>query len=344
MNDQARQIGHGRGPGLLAPLAVRQTRHKGHEVAQRLGVVEQLAQLHADPGRVDHPHVERQQPGQAVERARVVARETDRAGPGHGAAVRAGQRHLFQGEGEGFAGGRVVDIDRPGQGARRPGEGFVAAEHGVHHRCRQGFGHGAQGLELLAAPADDRRGRRDDARKHAQFAMRRKRHLERALLGHGGQRVELELQPGRVVGAQVHRQRFGQCPQAARLLGAVDPDLEGLRRPPVFTRQFAHEQREIAEGVMHHEGPGGVARGQLGPARPTQGREHGGGQSLQCQAAVGVIDLQRCRRRRRGDAEHRAQHRVGPVGGQSLEAGLPGFEVQVLEVLIGVVGRHIDGL
>ncbi|UUZ70642.1 hypothetical protein LP416_01515 [Polaromonas sp. P2-4] len=149
--------------------------------------------------------------------------------------------------------------------------------------------------------------------------------ISNALFGHGGQCVELELQPCRVVGAQVHRQRFGQRAQAARLFGPIHPDFKGLRRAAVLGGEFADEQREVAEGVVHHEGPGRIAFGQFRPARPAQGREHGRRQTLQRQTTVGIIDLQRSGRGR--DAEHRAQHGVGPVGGQPLQAGLPGFEV-----------------
>src|SRR5690606_41934733 len=51
--------------------------------SERLGVVEQLAQLHADPGRVHDAHVEREQARKAVERTRIVAGEEHRIGPRH---------------------------------------------------------------------------------------------------------------------------------------------------------------------------------------------------------------------------------------------------------------------
>ncbi len=41
--------------------------------------------------------------------------------------------------------------------------------------------------------------------------------------------------------------------------------------------------------------------------------------------------------------QHRAQDAVGPVGGQPLEAGAPSLQVQVFEVGVGVIGRHVDG-
>src|SRR6266705_885932 len=48
VDDEGGHVGHGGGPVLLALLAG----HPGHEVAEGLGVVQELAQLHADPGRV----------------------------------------------------------------------------------------------------------------------------------------------------------------------------------------------------------------------------------------------------------------------------------------------------
>ena len=316
-------------------------------MAQRFGVVEQLAQFHADPGRVDHPHVQRQQPRQPVERARVVAGEPHGARPGDGVTVVPGQGDLLEGEREGLAGCGVVDVHRPGQGARGAGAGLVAAEHRVEHRCRALACWVGQGLELLAAPPDDRCGGRHHAGEHAGFAERRERHLEAALLRHRGQRIELELQPGRVVGAQVHRQGLGQRAQPARLLGAIHPDLERAWRTTFFGRQFTDEECEVTEGVVHHEGPGGIAAGQVGPARPAQRGQHRRGQALQGQPPVRVVDGERRRRRRRrrgAGAQDRTQHIVGPVGGQALESRLPGLQVQILEIRVRVVGRDVDGL
>src|SRR3546814_4094174 len=55
---------------LFRSLAARNTRQK---VASRFGVVQELAQLHAYPGRVHHTHVQAKQLAQAIERARVRA-------------------------------------------------------------------------------------------------------------------------------------------------------------------------------------------------------------------------------------------------------------------------------
>ena len=42
--------------------------------------------------------------------------------------------------------------------------------------------------------------------------------------------------------------------------------------------------------------------------------------------------------------QHRSQNGIGPVGGQALEACIPGLLVQVLEVVVRVVRRHIHRL
>ena len=139
-------------------------------------------------------------------------------------------------------------------------------------------------------------------------AVRRERHLEGTFFGHGGQRVELQRQPGGVVGAQVHRQRLGQRAQAARLLGAVDPDLEGFapRRRIAVGRQFADEEREVAMRVLHHVGPGRVAGRQLGPAGPAQAGQHrlrarsSARRRLASWFGVGLVQPQRLRRLGRG--------------------------------------------
>src|SRR5205823_1022545 len=63
VDDEAREVRHRRGKILLTALA----RDERHEIAERLGVVEQLPQLHADPRRIDDTHVEREDAGQPVE-------------------------------------------------------------------------------------------------------------------------------------------------------------------------------------------------------------------------------------------------------------------------------------
>ena len=66
----------------------------------------------------------------------------------------------------------------------------------------------------------------------------------------------------------------------------------GVRaRPPLVGRHLADEQREVAERVLDHVGPRGVAGRQLGAARPAQGRQHRLRQALEREAAVGAVDL-----------------------------------------------------
>src|SRR5207302_203709 len=96
------RIGFGRPPDASA-----------EEVAERLGKIEQLAQLHADPRRVEHAHVERQDLAQAVERPRVFAREPHRVGP----RDPVGQGDFFQAQHEIVAGARVEHVHGPGHRA-----------------------------------------------------------------------------------------------------------------------------------------------------------------------------------------------------------------------------------
>ena len=94
---------------------------------------------------------------------------------------------------------------------------------------------------------------------------------------------------------------------------------------------------------MNHEGPRRVAAGQLGAARPAQRRQHRRRQAVEREAPVRVRNLQR-----RGlvalHTQHRAEHDVRPVRREALQPRLPGFEIEVLEVGIRIVGRHVDGL
>ena len=70
VNDEACDLGHRR---WVIFLAVR-TRHTRQEVASRLGIIQQLAQLHSNPGRVNNAHIQAQQLAQAVECHGVFAR------------------------------------------------------------------------------------------------------------------------------------------------------------------------------------------------------------------------------------------------------------------------------
>src|SRR3954469_7994504 len=77
VHDEPREVGDGRRIGLLLAAAG----HERHEVAERLGEVEQLPQLHADPRRIEHAHVEREYLAQPVERPRILPRKPDRIRP-----------------------------------------------------------------------------------------------------------------------------------------------------------------------------------------------------------------------------------------------------------------------
>ncbi len=85
--------------------------------------------------------------------------------------------------------------------------------------------------------------------------------------------------------------------------------------------------------------------------RPGQRRlaSTGAGRLLIDEAAVGVRDLHVLRLLLLGagaavDGEHRAEHLVRAVGGEALEAGLPGRQVEVLEVRVRIVLRHVHRL
>ena len=159
VDDQRGQVGDGGRPVLLTAGAG----HEGHEVAQGFRIVDELAQLHADPGRVHDAHVEGQDARQAVQGARVVARQPH--GVGAGDAVRQGD--FLEAEDEVFAGGRVLDIHRPGQGAVGAGLGLLQAEHAVEHRGRQVA---VEGIELLAAVAHHLGEGGDHSRHQLAFA------------------------------------------------------------------------------------------------------------------------------------------------------------------------------
>ncbi len=65
-----------------------------------------------------------------------------------------------------------------------------------------------------------------------------------------------------------------------------------------------------------------------------------GGGHRRCRRGGRITGLRRGSRR----LQHGPQDGVGPVGGQALEARAPGVQVEVLEILVGVVGRHVHGL
>ena len=175
--------------------------------------------------------------------------------------------------------------------------------------------------------------------------MRREGHLERALAHGAGQGVELQLEPAAVVGAHVHRQGLGHRTQAARLVGAVDPDFEG--EAGAVVADLANKQGEVTARGVEHVSPCHVAVRHFGAPRPAQAGQHGRGQGLDRQALVGVGDLDVMRLLlvgARRDRQHRTQHGVGAIGGQALEAVLPRGEVEILEFAVGVVLGHVHRL
>ena len=107
----------------------------------------------------------------------------------------------------------------------------------------------------------------------------------------------------------------------------------GRNLPPSSRASSPNKQREVAERVMDHVGPGSVAARQIRPSRPAQRGQHRRWQSLQRQALVDAIARQRGRRRFRRlvRAQHRAQNGIRSIGGQPLQAGPPGIKVQILE-------------
>ena len=147
------------------------------------------------------------------------------------------------------------------------------------------------------------------------------------------------MQPRVVVGAHVHRQRLRHGTEAARLLAAVDPHLEGVRAASIL--DVADEHREAVLRVLDHVGPRRVAVGEVGPPRPAQRRQHRRRHRFHREAAVDVVLHEVLRLLHR---EHRAEHLVGTVGREPLEPRFPGVEIEVLEIRVGIVLGHVDRL
>ena len=134
---------------------------------------------------------------------------------------------------------------------------------------------------------DDVREGRNDAALPLPVASRRHRNREALLVARLGERVELHLEPGAILAAHVHRQRLRDRAEAARLLGAVDPDLEGHRR----RADLADENRERFRALrdLDHVGPGDVAFGEVRPARPLEARDGGLRRRAEAHAAVRIV-------------------------------------------------------
>ena len=334
MDHQPREVRHCRRPVLLAALPG----NEGHEIAERLGVVQELPQLHADPRGIHDAHVEREDPRESVQRARVMAREPDRI-----RARRAvGKLDLLQAQDELVAGRGVDHIHRPRERAVGAGARLVHAEHVVQHRRARRTLERAQ---PLAAPADHLRHRGNHAGNLAHLAVRRETHLERIVADGAREGVELHAQPFAIVRAHVHGERLGHGAEPARLLASVDPHLERECAPAFL--HLADEEREPAERRLDHVRPGEVAFRHLRAARPAQAGEDRLRKRLDREAAIGAVhDHLACRRRLRGRIrrEHRAQHGVRAIGRQALQARLPRLHVEAFEVRVRIIFRDVHGL
>ena len=170
---------------------------------------------------------------------------------------------------------------------------------------------------------------------------------------------------GLLVGAQAHRTAVpGHLAHVAQ--GALQEAAACRQRqqahaggnPLLRLAALAHGHEEF-DGTVHRALAVGHRHGQkghqqvqgfltlMGPVLDLlgHGRERALGAAAD-DAAHGVDDGGRCRRRcgRRVHLQHRAQDGVGAVGRQALQACVPGLLVQALEIVVGVVGRDVDGL
>ena len=171
-----------------------------------------------------------------------------------------------------LAGGRVVDVDRPGQRARRAGARLVAAEHRVHHRRRARCGRVAAG----------RRAARSASGSRPRWPRRRRG--TGAASPCGGKGISKARSSATVASASSL-----SCSQAASLARrsidsvlASAPRPRGCSAPLTQTSKGCGAAAVVGRGssptksakspkrVLDHEGPGRVAGRQLGPAGPAQ--------------------------------------------------------------------------
>ena len=237
--DQARHVGDGARVVLLfARFWV-----VGEKVAERFGVVGELAQFHGDPCGVPKAHVEGEQAGERVQALGVVAGEEHFVGP-HGAV---GQARFFKSEREAVAGGGVVDRAGPGEGAAGQGELGFRGEEGA--AC--GSLGAAAPLEALdAIPDQIGHGGGAGGGFAPAFAGQGVLGLGSADRAHFG---ELHGDPFGVVQAQVQGEGFGAGAEQARLARSVDPGFEGPGLSVLFG--FADEQLNLPPEVstMEHQ-------------------------------------------------------------------------------------------
>ena len=208
-----------------------------------------------------------------------------------------------------------------------------------------------EGAELFDAVPDHLRHGGDDRRHALALAVRRERHVEGFAAGVLASAFELELQPGVVVGAHVHRQRLGDGAEAARLAGPLTQTSNGQARPSGST--WPTNRANLPMRRVDHVGPARLPSGRFGRSGQRRLESTGAGRflidrrrlaspmtkscgalALPCGLGLGSLV----------DREHRAEHAVRAVGGQTLEAGFPGAHVEILELLVGVVGRDVHRL
>ena len=129
---------------------------------------------------------------------------------------------------------------------------------------------------------------------------------------------------GAIHRALAHARRHGQerDDEVQALLPLLRPVLDFLchRVQPAFGTAFNHHLHWI-DGRHLSGGHGGCCL-----------RHHGSGHRRR-----------RCRCSGCG-LQHSTQNGVGAVGGQALEARLPGLQVEVFKVSVGIVSRNVDGL
>ena len=265
--------------------------HEGHEVAERLGEVEQLAQLHADPRRVDHAHVEREELAQPVERARVVAREPHRVGPA--CAGRLGRVISFRPSTKsspvrGLSTSTVHDIV-PSVPVLR----LLQREHRVHHR-RGAFAAGkrkiaCQALVQLLARASARSARRPRPRE----GMRLRSPC-------GGKGMSKASSPPLFASAssfmRSHARSLARMSIDSVLATAPRPrgcslpltqTSNGVRASAVL--DVADEHREAVLRVLDHVGPRRVAAGRARAAPASAATTSTGAGTASPEAAVDVV-------------------------------------------------------
>src|SRR4029453_79226 len=104
--------------------------------------------LHPDPGAIEHPHIEAQRLAQAIENARILAREPHAVRP----PLTIGHDEFLHKQAEVIAGSVIPDVTRPTHGAARAGlRLFLTNQCGPYRgRCAHNI---SKGAELVTAVA-----------------------------------------------------------------------------------------------------------------------------------------------------------------------------------------------